>query len=201
MTERDDVGAQVAASIEDMDRAIAEMAEKKKKYLDEPSSLGQQIFHWRDGSWHLIESWDAWLRFTGWQKPWNPLPNVGSGEHYFVVCVHEAGRFFNILPHRYLVDDVGRIVHEHYFSVLSPDEIERFKALNERYYESPQTHPLSETENKDFEAIRDRLWRSWLAPAAAMRELLRVIPALPQEGDAAWRVLAASGVVLSSGRA
>jgi hypothetical protein len=61
------------------------------------SSLGQDVLHWRDGSWRLIEKWDDWVRFTGWQKPWAALPYVGPGEHYFVVCVQEDGRLFNIL--------------------------------------------------------------------------------------------------------
>ena len=162
------------------------------------SSLGQDVLHWRDGSWHLIESWDDWMRFAGWQKPWSPLPHVGPGEHYFVVCVKEDGRLFNILPHRYLIDGDGRIAPDNYFGVLSAQEIERFEGLNKRHYAYPQTHPLSEKENQEFGSLRDRLWRSWLPPAGAMRELMRVFPALPNEGDAAWKVLAASGVAMPS---
>lgn len=166
------------------------------------SPLGQDVLHWRDGSWHAIENWDNWMRFAGWEKPWEPLSHVGPGEHYFVVCVQNNGRLFNILPHRYLVDGEGRIVPDNYFGILSPGEIERFRALNKRHYESPQTQPLSEQENQEFGALRNRLWRSWLPPAIAMRELMRMFPAMPNEEDAAWKVLAASGVALQSyGRA
>lgn len=159
---------------------------------------GQHVLHWRQGSWHPID-WDTWPHFTGWAKPWAPLPGVGTGEHYFVVCILSDGRLYNIIPHRYLVDSDGRIIGDVYFGVLTDDEIPHYKRLNERHYESPQTLPLSDDEQKDFDAIRDRLWRSWLPPAEAMRELMRVVGAMPDEGDAAWRVLLASGLQMSSG--
>jgi len=160
----------------------------------------QQVLHWREGSWHRID-WESWPRFTGWAKPWAPLPQVGAGEHYFVVCTIDNGRLFNIHPHRYLVDSEGRITSDGDFGVLSRGEIERYQGLNKRHYQYPQTHPLSEQEQREFDAIRDRIWRSWLPPADAVRELMRVLPALPNEGDAAWNVLRASGLIESFGRA
>jgi hypothetical protein len=41
---------------------------------------------------------------------------------------------------------------------------------------------------------RDRLWRSWLPPIEAVRDLTRAAVALPDENDAAWKVLEACGI-------
>jgi hypothetical protein len=46
----------------------------------------------------------------------------------------------------------------------------------------------------EFDAIRDRLWRSWLPPVEAVRELTRAAVALPDENDGAWQVLEARGI-------
>jgi hypothetical protein len=119
---------------------------------------------------------------------------VTAGEHRFVVCIVEDGRLFNIHPHRYLIDRDGRIANDRYFGVLSDVEIERDEALNRRHYEYPQAHPLNDEEQSEFDAIRDRLWRSWLPPAEAVRDLTRAAVALPDENDGAWNALEASGI-------
>lgn len=74
----------------------------------------------------------------------------------------------NIHPHRYLIDRDGRIVDDRYFGVLSDAEIERYEALNKRHYEYPQSQPLTTDEQREIDAIRDRLWRSWLPPIEAV---------------------------------
>jgi hypothetical protein len=119
---------------------------------------------------------------------------VTAGEHYFVVCIVKEGRLINILPHRYLIDRDGRIADDRYFGVLSKGEIKQFKALNKRHYQFPQTNPLSKEEEAAFKCLRGRLWRSWLPPAEAIRELTQVAAALPNAADAAWRVLEAGGI-------
>jgi hypothetical protein len=126
-----------------------------------PTALndGQQVLHWRDGDWHLI-AWDAWVNFLDRDVAFVPLPYVTAGNQYFVVCVVEDGRLYNILPHRYLIDGDGRIADDRYFGVLSDSEIERYQALNKRHYEYPQAHRLNGDEQREFDAIRDRLWRS-----------------------------------------
>jgi hypothetical protein len=161
--------------------------------MESLDDIGQKVFHLRAGTWHHVP-WSSWMRFRGLGDAWAPLPHVGAGEHYFVVCVATDGRLFNILPHRYLIDSDGHIADDGYFGVLWSEEIERYKALNERHYEYPQAHPLTAGEQRDFDGIRDRLWRSWLPPAAAARELTRVAVALPDEGDAAWHMLEACGL-------
>jgi hypothetical protein len=160
---------------------------------------GQQVFHLRDGTWHKVP-WDRWLAFRGIGNEFKALPNVVAGEHYFVVCVVEDGRLFNILPHRYLIDSDGHIADDHYFGVLTADEIVQFKALNKRHYEYPQTQPLTAAEQQIFESLRERLWRSWLPPAEAVRELTRAATALPDENDAAWHVLEACGLTRGTTR-
>jgi hypothetical protein len=163
---------------------------------------GQQVLHWRDGAWHRI-AWQDWVSFRGLHAaPFAPLPYVTAGEHRFVVCIVEDGRLYNILPHRYLIDRDGRIADDRYFDVLSDSEIERYEALNRRHYEFPEAHPLNDEERRKFDAIRDRLWRSWLPPVDAVRELTRAAVALPDKNDAAWSVLEACGISRggSSGR-
>jgi len=160
---------------------------------------GQQVLHLRDGAWHHIP-WDGWLKFRDEGQSWAPIPHVTVGEHYFVVCVVEDGRLFNIIPHRYLIDNDGRIADDRYFGVLSDEEMKQFEALNRRHYECPQTSPLTEAEQRTFEAIRDRLWRSWLPPTEAVRELTIAATALPDEQDATWLVLEACGITRGTSR-
>ncbi|MCK1584155.1 hypothetical protein IVB03_32560 [Bradyrhizobium sp. 168] len=154
---------------------------------------GQQVLHWRDGAWHRI-AWQDWMSFRALNADFASLPYVTAGEHRFVVCIVEDGRLFNILPHRYLIDKGGRIADDRYFGVLSDAEIESYQALNKRHYEYPQASPLNKEEQTKFDAIRDRLWHSWLPPVEAVRELTRAAVALPDENDAAWNVLEACGI-------
>jgi hypothetical protein len=152
---------------------------------------GQQVLHWLGGAWHRI-AWQNWMNFLG--TPFTPLPYVTAGEHHFVVCVVEDGRLYNIIPHRYLIDRDGRIADDRYFGVLSDGEAERYRALNKRHYAYTEAHPLTKAEQTEFDAIRDRLWRSWLPPVEAVRELTRAAVALPDENDAVWNVLEACGI-------
>jgi hypothetical protein len=155
---------------------------------------GKQVLHWRDGAWHRI-AWQDWMSFFGLNADFAPLPYVTAGEHRFVVCIVEDGRLFNILPHRYLIDEDRRIADDRYFGMLSDAEIERYETLNKRHYEYPQAQPLTTGEQREFDAIRNRLWRSWLPPIEAVRELTRAAVALPDEDDAAWNVLEACGIL------
>jgi hypothetical protein len=154
---------------------------------------GQQVLHWLGGAWHRI-AWQDWMRFREAGDSFSPLPYATAGEHRFVVCIVEDGRLYNIHPHRYLIDRDGSIADDRYFGVLSDGEIERYEALNKRHHEYPQSRPLNGEEQTEFDAIRDRLWRSWLPPVEAVRELTRTAVALPDENDAAWNVLEACGI-------
>jgi hypothetical protein len=184
--------------IRDAKEAIQYMADIARR-LAAPNE--DSIWHLRDGSWHRVDYGD-WCRFRGLAKEgWAPLPDIHPGDQRFVFCVIEDGRLYNLIPHRYLIDDAGRIVLGHYFGVLSTDEIERYEGLDKRYYGWPQKHPLTDCEQQELEAIRNRLWRSSLPPPSAMRDLMRVLPVLPEEGSAAWLVLEASGFLQSPGRA
>ena len=154
---------------------------------------GQQVLHWRGGAWYGI-AWQDWSNFRATSAPFVPLPYVTAGEHHFVVCIVEDGRLYNIIPHRYLIDRDGHIADDRYFGVLSDAEIECYESLNKRHYEYPQAHLLNDEEQREFDAIRDRLWRSRLPPVEAVRELTRAAVALPDENDAAWNVLEACGI-------
>jgi hypothetical protein len=153
-----------------------------------------QVWHWRYNEWHRVP-WAQWMSFREINEPFVPLPDVTAGEHYFVVCAIEDGRLFNIIPHRYLIDRDGRIAKDGYFGVLSDEEIKHYEALNKRHYEYPQTNPLNRAEEETFAALRSRLWRSWLPPVEAARQLTRAVTALPDENDnAAWHMLEACGL-------
>jgi hypothetical protein len=167
----------------------------------DPLDEGQQVLHWRQDEWHRIP-WAQWMSFRAdfADTPFVPLPDVTAGEHYFVVCAVEDGRLFNIIPHRCLIDGDGRIADDGYFGVLSDEEIKHYKALNKRHYEYPQTSPLNKAEEETFEALRSRLWRSWLPPVEAVRKLTRAATALPDETDAAWHVLEACGLTRGTSR-
>jgi hypothetical protein len=158
---------------------------------------GQQVLHWRAGAWHRT-AWQDWMSFREPGASFTPLPYVTAGEHHFVVCIVEDGRLHNIIPHRYLIDHDGCIADDRYFGVLSDGESARYRALNGRHYEYPQAHPLNDEEQREFDAIRVRLWRSYLPPVEAVRELTRATVALPDENDAAWKVLEACA--MSRGR-
>lgn len=151
------------------------------------------VLHWFEHSWRRIDM-ESWMSFRGLAEPWQPLPNVRAGKHYFLYCIIEGDRLCQILPHRYLVDGDGRIADDGYFGVLSLDEINRYKALNKRHYEYPQTHPLNGPEQVEFDGIRERLWQSWLPPSYAMCELMRVVSAMPHADDPAWQALEAAGL-------
>ena len=154
---------------------------------------GQQVLHWRGGEWHRIV-WQDWMSFRGLTAPFVPLPYVTAGEHHFAICIVEDGRLHNIIPHRYLIDRDGRIANDNFFGVLLDEEAKRYRAFNRRHYEHPQYHPLNDEEQLEFEVFRDRLWRSWLPPVEAVRQLTRAAVALADENDAAWHVLEASGM-------
>jgi hypothetical protein len=52
---------------------------------------GQQVLHWRGGTWHRI-AWQEWMGFREVDGAFASLPYVTEGEHHFVVCVVENGR-------------------------------------------------------------------------------------------------------------
>ena len=85
-----------------------------------------------------------------------------------MICIVEDGRLYNIIPHRYRIDRDGHIADDHFFGVLSDGEAERYRLLNRRHYEYPPTEPLTDDEQRELDAIRDRLWRSWLPPVEAV---------------------------------
>lgn len=137
--------------------------------------------HWNEAArtWDKI-AWCDFMRFKTFGDEFRPLAGIGAGNHWFVVCVvDDQQNLFNVLPHRYLIHHDGRIVDDGYFGVLSGAETKRYKALNKRHYQYPQIHPLNEKEQTEFDAIRDRLWRSWLPPRDAAMMLIRDLPAFP----------------------
>jgi hypothetical protein len=171
---------------EDLMRDSGALLEKIKETSRGPEE-DMVIFHWNDAarSWDQ-KSWQDWMCFRGLGEgpqgeKFRPMQWIGAGEHYFVVCIVDEDRtLYNIHPHRYLIDQDGRIADDRYFGVLSEAETERYEALNKRAYQYPQTHPLNEKEKTEFDSIRERLWHSWLPPKDAAMVLIRQLPGFPK---------------------
>lgn len=177
---------------EDFMRASDALLEKMKgpsRGLEED----MVIFHWNEGSrtWDN-KSWQDWMWFKGGGETmklggapgetFRPLPGIGAGDHYFVVCIVDDDQtLYNIIPHRYLIDHDGHTVDDRYFGVLSEAETERYEALDKRHYQYPQTHPLNDKEKTEFDTIRGRLWHSWLPPRDAAMVLIRQLPGFPKD--------------------
>jgi len=157
--------------------------------MSEYRDYAMSVLRWCDGAWHVID-WDDWANFRATLVPFAPLSGVTAGEHHFVVCVVEENRLRNIIPHRYLIDRDGRIADDRYFGTLSDDEIVRYEVLEKRLNEPPyDVDSLSGDEWRELDMLRDRLWRSWLPSAEAIRALPGMTRAMPHENDAAWKVL------------
>jgi hypothetical protein len=109
----------------------------------------RHVLHWCAPSWRRIDV-HAWDTFHELHLPWAPLSGVRAGDHRFVVCFVKDSRLRDIVPHRYLIDDAGRIIDGHYFGVLSGAEIERLEFL-------AKARPASAAERAELESLRERL--------------------------------------------
>jgi hypothetical protein len=57
-----------------------------------------------------------------------PLADVGSGVHYFVVCICAEEQTWNIIPHKYLVEPSGKLGADN-FDGWNREEREDFNRL------------------------------------------------------------------------
>jgi len=150
------------------------------------------ILHWNEQS----ETWDrisesAWRSFR--DTPFLPLRGIRNGDHSFVVCIVDENKsLFNIIPHKYRLDDDGRIT-SHRFDDLSEDE--------RSFVAECMIDPIGPDHEgqKRFRDLRERMWRGSLPPRQAADTLIRALPGLPLNADCpAVSFLRAFGVTAPS---
>jgi hypothetical protein len=137
------------------------------------------VLHWNEATktWDRI-SWDDWSHFRALRgrDEFRPLQNVRRGDHFFVCIAADERTVFNIIPHRYRVDGDGRIV-DHDFDDLSPEEGEIIRKWQHSHF-SPEGEEAIE-----YNALRERCYRSWLPPREAAMALIRDLPGFPVDGE------------------
>jgi hypothetical protein len=158
---------------EDLMRGTEALLEKIKS----PSSDlddDMVVLHWNEAArtWNKI-LWSDWMKFRAFRDEFRPLSDIRAGDHCFVVCVtDEHQNLFNILPHRYRLDRDGRIT-DHHFDDLSTSE----RAFISKWQLSQEAPTGADADRRD--ALRERMWRSWLPTQEAATILIRHLPGFP----------------------
>jgi hypothetical protein len=147
---------------------------KRKDRDDEPL-----VMHWNAVccSWRRVNR-DMWSRFWSRKAGLQCL----TGDQFFAVCVICGNEgCVNIHPHRYLLDENGRIMSYDFDEDFSEEERKTLESLRKRYYyksdpSQPDYAGLSETERATFDHLSTRIWRNLLPPREAALALLRDLP-------------------------
>jgi hypothetical protein len=81
-----------------------------------PSKTHNRALYWlpEEDRWEEID-WKAFLAFREWVVPFAPLPGVNGGVHYFVACICDDKKTYNIVGHKYLVEPNGKIGHDNFY--------------------------------------------------------------------------------------
>jgi hypothetical protein len=148
------------------------------------------ILHWKEDQNSWVElSWPDWVRFRGFaQGRHRMLAGAEAGEHYFLVCVHtDHGELANVIPHRYLLSENGRLVHD--FDGLDRAEREEYCSIQ------VLGSPTSE-ESKRYKELGARGFAVNLPPAHTVQDLMRAVPGLigAPSTAACWDFLSAIGI-------
>ena len=152
------------------------------------------ILHWDDkeGRWFPV-TLDQWISFRRTNQDWRPLSGALVGEHCFVVCIVDRARtLFNIIPHRFQLDDEGRITHNN-FDDLSTAERSKLSDLT-------ISTNLSDEDKAELLQLQERQWRSNLPTLKAAKILMRELPGVPADDTRrpVWDFLKALGMVPST---
>jgi hypothetical protein len=93
------------------------------------AGLNNHVLHWRpeENRWVAI-GWDDFCAFRELFTPFRPLADVGSGVHYFVVCICAGEQTWNIIPHKYLVEPSGKLGADNFYG-WNREEREDFNRL------------------------------------------------------------------------
>ena len=171
----------------------AEKVSQMTSIADDDQTL---VLHWNEavGSWNPIR-WDSWSHFRAIMTDFQPLAGVGAGDHSFVICVVDQDRtLHNIIPHRYRVDEGGRIT-DHEFDDLTADE----RAFVDRI--TMQKELPSDEDRPRFDRLRERIWQSHLPSPAAARALINDLPGFPVRDHQrpVWSFLSAFGISPATG--
>jgi len=116
------------------------------------------------------------------------LAGAEAGEHYFLVCVlTDHGELANVIPHRYLLSENGRLVHD--FDGLEQTEREEYFSIQ------VQSLPTLEQLER-YEELGARGLAYNLPPAHTVQDLVRAVPGLvtAPSNAACWEFLSAIGI-------
>ena len=155
------------------------------------------ILHWDEcqTAWAQLP-WRDWVRFRGLgEGRHSELAGAEAGEHFFLVCIlGERGELCDVIPHRYVMSEDGRLVHG--FDGLEAAEREESCRIEGLLW------PTAEDAAR-YAEFGARGLSVNLPPLHTVQPLMRAIPGLAgaQQGAACWPFLSAIGICRSGTRA
>jgi hypothetical protein len=154
------------------------------------------VLHWDEGrtAWAKLP-WRDWVQFRGHDKGGSLLAGAEAGEHYFLVCIlGDRGELANVIPHKYVISNEGRLVHG--FDGLADAEREEFCRI--------QVLRLPTIEDSErYHELGARGFAVNLPPPHTVQPLLSAMPGLAGAKPSAecWNFVAAIGICCSGTRA
>ena len=133
-------------------------------------------------AWRLEENrwvaigWDDFCAFRELFTPFRPLADVGSGVHYFVVCICAEEQTWNIIPHKYLVEPSGKLGADNFYG-WNREEREDFNRLVAREFKPGEEERLRQIQAKGGPAMHP--------PRESLYPLVRALPFAPRPDSAA----------------
>jgi hypothetical protein len=113
--------------------------------------------------------------------PFQPLPGLAWGVHYFVVCICNEGETVNIIPHKYLVEPSGRIGRDNFYG-WNREEREEFNRLM-------LASELKPGDQEKLHVIQAKGGYAMYPPRDCLYPLVRALPYPPAKSSPAVRFL------------
>jgi hypothetical protein len=119
----------------------------------------------------------TFARSASCSTPFRPLADVGSGVHYFVVCICAEEQTWNIIPHKYLVEPSGKLGADNFYG-WNREEREDFNRLMvAREFKPGEEERLRQIQAKGGPAMHP--------PRESLYPLVRALPFAPRPDSAA----------------
>ena len=155
------------------------------------------ILHWNECQTAWMElPWGEWVRFRGFGNGGaSLLAGAEAGEHYFLVCVlGDDGELANVIPHKYVLSNEGRLVHG--FDGLEASE-------REEYYRIQSLLLPTIEDSERYQVLGSCGFTVNLPPLHTVQPLLTALPGLAgaHHSAACWDFLSAIGICRASTRA
>jgi transposase len=110
-----------------------------------------------------------------------PLEGVSGGIRHILVCVTDDGETLNLIPHKYLIDQDGRMGSANFSGLTREERAEHWELMTAA--EEKQGAP------ERLNYIRSKMGASLELPSDGYNALVRALDKLPSEGTAAARFL------------